>query len=205
MKALLNSQIVKIPKKGSVLKYILLVSVLVEGRKVEVKGPRGLIKQDFSHMQISIKKLGRKSIEVSVWFGKRRDIECLNTTCSLINNMVRGVTEGFRYKLRLVYAHYPIQLSVDSVKKEISVKNFIGQRHIRNVKFPEGVKIYPSGLKDEIIVEGIDLRDVSLTSARLHQCARPRDKDIRKLLDGIYITDRTTMESVVASRFSQKN
>ncbi|KAF1741684.1 hypothetical protein MXB_4664 [Myxobolus squamalis] len=92
MKSLLNTQVVKLPSK---------VSAIIKGRKVEIKGPRGILKQDFSHMQISIEKTGKKLIKVSVWLATRRRMESLSTTCSLIRNMIKGVTVGIRFKMRL--------------------------------------------------------------------------------------------------------
>ncbi|KII68643.1 60S ribosomal protein L9 [Thelohanellus kitauei] len=169
------------------------VSAIVKGRKVQIKGPRGVLEQDFSHMRISIKMVAKKKINVSVWFGRRRDVECMNTTASLIRNMIKGVLYGIRYKMRLVYAHYPIILNPEPEKRKITIKNYIGQKRVMRVQYPEGVSVFPSDVKDEIIVEGNDLRNVSLAAARIHQKVRVSRQDIRKFLDGIYITDRTTI------------
>jgi large subunit ribosomal protein L9e len=37
----------------------------------------------------------------------------LRTVRTLINNMVIGVTKGYRYKMRYVYAHFPINVNIE--------------------------------------------------------------------------------------------
>jgi len=55
----------------------------------------------------------------------------------------------------------------------------------------EGVKVNKQEeLKDEITVEGLDLSNVSLSCAQIHQSCKVRHKDIRKFLDGIYVSDK---------------
>lgn len=34
--------------------------------------------------------------------------------CSFLQNMITGVTKGFEYKMRLVYAHFPININIES-------------------------------------------------------------------------------------------
>ena len=42
-----------------------------------------------------------------------------------------------------------------------------------------------------MIVSGNSLEDVSLTCAQINQCTQVRgDKDIRKFLDGVYVTKK---------------
>jgi len=48
-------------------------------------------------------------------------------------------------------------------------------------------------LKDEIIFEGIDVQNLSLTCAQVSQVCKIGDKDDRKFLDGIYVSERTTI------------
>merc|ERR1712178_460088 len=69
------------------------VKMTVKGQLVTVSGPRGTLKRDFSHLKVELKKTGPQS---------------LRTVSSHINNMATGVTAGFRYKMRTVYAHFPI-------------------------------------------------------------------------------------------------
>jgi len=47
----------------------------------------------------------------------RKQVACLRTVRSLINNMIIGVTKGFKYKMRYVYAHFPINVNLEKNKE----------------------------------------------------------------------------------------
>ena len=45
--------------------------------------------------------------------GARKNVATLRTVRTLINNLIIGVTKGFKYKMRYVYAHFPINVNVE--------------------------------------------------------------------------------------------
>ena len=45
--------------------------------------------------------------------GNRKGVAALRTVRTLINNLIIGVTKGFKYKMRYVYAHFPINVNLD--------------------------------------------------------------------------------------------
>lgn len=47
--------------------------------------------------------------------------------------------------------------------------------------------------KDELIIEGNSLEDVSKSAALIQQSTAVKDKDIRKFLDGLYVSEKTTV------------
>lgn len=47
--------------------------------------------------------------------------------------------------------------------------------------------------KDELIIEGNSLEDVSRSAALIQQSTTVKDKDIRKFLDGLYVSEKTTV------------
>ena len=99
--------------------------------------------------------------------------------------MMTGVTLGYLYKLRLVYAHFPINTVVADGGKKIEIRNFLGEKITRVVKAYPGAKISLSkDVKEEILVEANDIEMVSLTAARIQQVCDVKKKDIRKFLDG---------------------
>jgi len=111
------------------------------------------------------------------------------TVCTHIQNMITGVTTGFKYKMRFCYAHFPINVSC--VQDTVEIRNFLGEKKVRRVQLLEGVKyVRTADIKDQIELSGIDITKVSLTCARIQQSTSVRNKDIRKFLDGIYISEK---------------
>lgn len=70
--------------------------------------------------------------------------------------------QGFLYKMRAVYAHFPINCVTTENNSVIEVRNFLGEKYIRRVKMAPGVTVTNSiKQKDELIVEGNSIEDVS--------------------------------------------
>ena len=88
------------------------------------------------------------------------------TISSLINNMVKGVTKGYRYKMRLVASHIPIKVEIPKDQKSIIIRNFLGGKKDKIVICKPGVTIkVDDEVKDMLVLNGIDNQNVSLTSA----------------------------------------
>ncbi|KAF9115752.1 hypothetical protein BGX27_006534 [Mortierella sp. AM989] len=167
------------------------VKVDIKSRIVTVTGPRGTIQKNFRHAEMDIVKLDTERIRLVVWHGKRKHVACLRTIRSLINNMIVGVTKGYEYKMRFVYAHFPINVIIADDEKSVEIRNFLGQKIVMKVPMLEGVKIVHSkDQKDEIILTGNDLANVSQSAANIQQATTVKNKDIRKFLDGIYVSQK---------------
>ena len=68
------------------------VTVGVKARVVTVKGPRGELTKSFKHRAIDITDQGDK-LRVDSWYGTKKDIACVRTIASHIDNMIIGVTQ----------------------------------------------------------------------------------------------------------------
>lgn len=65
--------------------------------------------------------------------------------------------------------------------------NFLGEKIIRRVKMLEGVTVETSvNVKDELVLTGNSLENVSQSAADIQQICRVRNKDIRKVHIHIY-------------------
>ena len=130
-------------------------------------------------------------MRVDVWFGKRKATAAIRTVTSHVENMITGVTKGFEYKMRLVYAHFPINVNIVDNGKTLEIRNFLGEKRVRVVKMLKDVKVDRSGsVKDELVLSGNDVELVGRSAALIHQSCLVKGKDIRKFLDGIYVSEK---------------
>eukprot|EP00877_Chromochloris_zofingiensis_P012392 jgi/Chrzof1/7406/Cz02g22040.t1 len=188
MKLLVSSRTVAIPSG---------VEIEVKGRKVRVKGPRGVLLREFKHLAVDmymIEEDGTQKLKVECHFGRKKRLAAIRTACSHVQNLITGVTKGFEYKMRLVYAHFPINANIEQKGQVIEIRNFLGEKRVRVVDMLPGVTIARSdAVKDELILQGSDIENVSRSAALIHQQCLVKNKDIRKFLDGIYVSERGLM------------
>ncbi|CUS23971.1 LAQU0S13e00408g1_1 [Lachancea quebecensis] len=173
------------------------VTVNIKSRVIKVTGPRGALSKNLKHIDVTFAKVSNKQIKITVHNGDRKHVAALRTVKSLVSNMITGVTKGFKYKMRYVYAHFPINVNV--VEKEgakfVEIRNFLGDKQVRLVPVREGVSIdFSTNQKDEIVLSGNSIENVSQNAADIQQICRVRNKDIRKFLDGIYVSQKGFIE-----------
>lgn len=65
-----------------------------------------------------------RKVQFTIWHGARKHVACLRTIKSLVENMIIGVTKGFLYKMRLVYAHFPINAIPNDDGSHLQIRNF---------------------------------------------------------------------------------
>ncbi|MGQ9543452.1 MAG: 50S ribosomal protein L6 [Candidatus Bathyarchaeia archaeon] len=163
------------------------VKVEVSGRKVKVEGPKGSLSRDFSHMPVTINlEDGRLTVK-TIW-PRKKEYAMVGTAASHIRNMIKGVTEGFKYRLKMVHAHFPITVKVNDKERILLIENFTGERSPRRVKILGDVSVKVSG--EDVTVEGINIEHVSQTAANIEAATKIKDKDQRVFLDGIYISEK---------------
>ncbi|XP_034242061.1 60S ribosomal protein L9 [Thrips palmi] len=187
MKQIIGKQEVKIPEG---------IKVSVNKRVVTVTGPRGVLKRSFKHLALTMymTKGKERKLRVEKWFGSKKELAAVRTVCSHIENLIKGVTKGFLYKMRAVYAHFPINCVTSENNTVLEVRNFLGEKYIRRVQMAKGVTVVNSTKqKDELIIEGNNLEDVSKSAALIQQSTTVKNKDIRKFLDGLYVSEKTTV------------
>ena len=157
----------------------------LEGRIVTIKGEKGELVRDFSHAPITI-QLDGKTVTVQASWPRKKEAALVGTVRSHIQNMIKGVTTGFTYKLKIVFSHFPITVKIK--EKALTIENFTGERNPRKAKIMGDTKVIVKG--DDIIVQGINLEDVSQTAANIQNATKIRNKDPRVVLDGIYVYEK---------------
>ncbi|VVB11814.1 unnamed protein product [Arabis nemorensis] len=173
------------------------VTIKVHAKVITVEGPRGKLVRDFKHLNLDFQLItdeetGKKKLKIDSWFGTRKTSASIRTALSHVDNLISGVTRGFRYKMRFVYAHFPINASIGGDGRSIEIRNFLGEKKVRKVDLLDGVTIVRSEkVKDEIVLDGNDIELVSRSCALINQKCHVKKKDIRKFLDGIYVSEKS--------------
>lgn len=167
---------VEIPEDVEIKKERLTLTVESNGDKVSKKftSPKVDIEVEDGAVKLTSKNDGRKSKAM------------MGTYRSHIENMVEGVQEGYVYKLKSVYAHFP--MNVKKSNNQVVIQNFIGERSPRKVDIIEGVSVDIND--DEITVSGPDKEQVSQTAASIEQECYKGTRDPRVFQDGVYITQK---------------
>merc|ERR1712156_1092937 len=182
MKVINTNQSVTVPDE---------VDVSVKSRVATVKGSRGTLVKSFKHLAVDISMPNKKTVRVEKWFGKKKELAAVRTVCSHITNLINGVTKGYKYKMRAVYAHSPINCAITEGGTLVEVRNFLGEKYTRRVRMHDGVVCENSKeQKDELIITGNSIEDVSQSVALIQQSTTVKNKDIRKFLDGLYVSEK---------------
>ena len=141
------------------------VEVKVENdNTVIVKGPKGMLSYKF-HPNMKIK------VEENHIIVERPNDETFNkvlhgTTRALLNNMVKGVTEGFTEELEIVGIGYR-----GAVKGKI-LELTLGYSHPIIYEIPEGIQITMEGT-NIIKISGIDKQKVGQVAAEIRSFREP--------------------------------
>ena len=149
---------------------------------VTVKGPKGELSRRFKQGNITL-KLDDGLVILETRFPKKKDKAMLGTIKSHITNMIIGLTEGFTYRMKIVYAHFP--MTVKTSKGKVTIENFLGERYPRTAKIVGSAQVKIQG--DEVIVTGVNKEDVGQTMANLEQATKIKGRDPRVFQDGIYL------------------
>lgn len=153
--------------------------------EIVIAGSAGELKRKFKTRNIKITKDDEKII-LEAPFPKKRDKAMLGTIKSHLNNMITGLTDGFSYKMKIVYAHFPMTVKVTDNK--VIIENFLGERHPRTANILGKTKVQVKG--DEVTVEGINKEDVGQTMANIEQATKIKGRDPRVFQDGIYLISK---------------
>ena len=157
------------------------VEVTIENNNLTVKGEKGSISRVFTHPKIDL-KINNKIIELSCKKPRRKDKAVTGAFAAHIKNMIKGVTEGFEYKMKTVFSHFPVKTSVEG--NEFVIQNFLGERSARKAKILDGVAVEVKG--DDITIQGVDKEKVGQTAANIERATAVKNRDVRVFQDGVY-------------------
>ncbi|MGQ9587677.1 MAG: 50S ribosomal protein L6 [Thermoplasmata archaeon] len=161
------------------------VQVTLAGGVVKVKGPKGEVFKRLHHPRVRLEKRS-KHVIVSCEFPRKGEKALVGTYGAHIRNMITGVTKGFEYKMKIVYAHFPIKASVKG--NEFVIENFLGEKSPRKTTIVGATKVSVKG--DQVLLAGPDVEEVGQTAANIERAAKIKGYDPRVFQDGIYIVEK---------------
>ena len=139
------------------------VTIEISGQEISVKGPRGQLNQTIP------KEIKSEILEGKIVFSVNQESKnsaaCWGLSRALVNNMVKGVVEGFEKKLEIEGVGYKAVLSGNDLVLSL------GFSHPVNVKAPEGIVFKVE--KNTITISGIGKKLVGQISADIRAEKKP--------------------------------
>ena len=161
------------------------VKAQLNGSQLQVTGPKGQLARNVRFPQVTVTCDGKEIVITTE--SRRKEITAMVGTLEAhTKNMIRGVTEGFEYRMKVVYSHFPIQLKLQGNKLEIA--NFLGEKKSRFARIETGVTAKVAN--DEVVLTGIDRELVGTSAANIEHATHIRNRDPRVFQDGIYMVQR---------------
>ncbi len=140
------------------------VEVTLNGQMAKVKGAKGEMNHEV-HAAVEVNQQ-----DSTLTFAARDAAQGSNalagTTRALLNNMVKGVTQGFEKKLTLIGVGYRAQAQGKNLNLSL------GFSHPVVFEIPDGIKIETPS-QTEIVVSGIDKQQVGQVAANIRAYRPP--------------------------------
>lgn len=144
------------------------VNVNLSAREISVKGPKGELNMDI-HPLVNV-SVEDSEISVTARNTSANSRAMSGTMRSLINNMVTGVSVGFRKELTLVGTGYRAQVNQSKVTLAL------GYSHPIDYEAPSGVTFEiksESSAQVELVVNGFDKQVVGQVAADIRRLRPP--------------------------------
>lgn len=161
------------------------VSATVDHLDLTVEGPNGSVTRRLWFPDVGV-SADNGVVVVESDSEDAKTNATVGTFHSHVQNMVHGVTEGWKYQMEVFYAHFPMQVSVDD--DEVVIENFLGERAPRRTEIRGDTEVDVDG--ETVVLRGPDKEAVGQTAADIEQLTRVRGKDTRVFQDGVYITQK---------------
>ncbi len=143
------------------------------------------VSRDMEHALIEV-EIEDNEITFSSHLDNKTVKSIVGTFRAHVNNIVDGLEEEHVYKMKGVYAHFPMDIKVEG--NQLVIENFMGERNPRKIAIEEGVDVNVDG--EDLEITGSDKEAVGLTAGRIEQACKKGNRDPRTFQDGIYITEK---------------
>tara|TARA_B100000287_G_scaffold428826_1_gene480932 strand:+ start:505 stop:1056 length:552 start_codon:yes stop_codon:yes gene_type:complete len=165
------------------------LGISIDGSSVTLSKDGTSLTRDFVHNRVSVRESGA-SVEVHCKLPRRSEKAIAGTWAAHLRNMVKGLDQGFEYRLKAVFSHFPMTLKVDG--NSFTITNMLGEKVPRVAKLPwtpSDVEVKIEN-KTDVIVKGADREKVGQTAANIEMACKVKKRDPRVFQDGVYITSK---------------
>jgi large subunit ribosomal protein L6 len=142
------------------------VKVAVQGNKVNVEGPKGKLAQELATSLITV-SIKDEVIEVERANEAKQTKAFHGLYRNLINNMVIGVSEGFRKSLIINGVGYKAELQGQVLMLSLGFSSDV------YVGVPQGLTVAVEGNNQKVVVSGIDKRLVGQFASEIRSLREP--------------------------------
>lgn len=140
------------------------VSITLNGQNLSIKGSKGTLALQV-HASVEVKH-DNNVLTFAPRDGAKQSDALAGTTRALVNNMVRGVTQGFEKKLTLVGVGYRVKAEGNTVNLSV------GLSHPVNYVLPQGVTVETPS-QTEIVLKGTDKQLLGQVAAEIRAYREP--------------------------------
>ncbi|WP_299649503.1 50S ribosomal protein L6 [uncultured Jannaschia sp.] len=140
------------------------VEASLSGQKISVKGPKGT--RDFTATDDVTLAVEDNAVTVTPRGKSKRARQQWGMTRTMVENLVTGVTTGFKKELEITGVGYRAQMQGNTLKLAL------GYSHDVNFDVPDGVTV-TAPKQTDIVVEGIDQQLVGQVAANIREWRAP--------------------------------
>lgn len=166
------------------------ISAELDNGMLSLRGPKGDVKRKFLDKNIII-QCKDKVLSLKASRFNKANKKLIKSYVAHIKGMIRGVSDGYRYTLKICSGHFPMNVSVSNNK--LIVKNFLGEKSPRILELKPGADVKVEG--DHVVVESKNKEIAGQVSSDIEQLTRRTRYDMRIFQDGIWIVSKDRKET----------
>lgn len=137
----------------------------ISGRTVKVSGPKGNLSMEI-HPAVAV-AVENNNVLVTRSTDQKQHRALHGLTRSLVNNMMIGVSEGFKRELQIIGVGYRAEM------KGTRLIMHLGYSHPIVVSPPEGLTMEVIPKENKVIISGIDKQMVGQMAAKIRSLRKP--------------------------------
>jgi len=165
------------------------VTVQLDNETLNIRGEKGEVTRTLKDPRIKMNVIDGKVI-LEVKRLTKREKTMVGTYKAHIKNMIKGVSEGHVYRMKICSGHFPMNVNIkDGV---LEVKNFLGEKVARSLPIADSVDVKIEGT--EIVITGTDKEKCGRWAASIEKLTYRPGYDKRVFQDGIYIINKDGKE-----------